>query len=342
MAAPPSTPAPRQSRPLRSRAARLFGGLAWTFLLGVALLFGTVLGWLGQAKGLSTGNLLAIAGNMRAEPKDVFKDDALTILILGCDEDLTVGGKHVTDHAARSDMMLLARMDFGKRKITGLSIPRDTRCDLPPYGVHKMNAYHKIAPLGQGPDLAKEATEYLLRTRSGEATVKIDKVVVVDYDAFVSFIDLLGGVNVDVDRDLYYVDRAGSLYVDLKKGPQRLGGYEAMGFVRIRKNAGDDYARQERQKQLLVAVKDQVAKQWTALPQIVDAGTRVMGNAFTLPEIVALANFARKVPKSSIKMGALPTVPGKGTFLVVDKRKIGPALEAYDMLEPDTEAVAHR
>ncbi len=348
MAAPNPAPTARAARRRPSRAARVIGGVFWTAWVGLALLGGTVLGWLGRSKGLSGGNLVKIVQNLNVQPKDVFKDDALTILILGCDEDLTPGGKHVTNHAARSDMMLLARLDFAKNRITGLSIPRDTRGDLPGYPVHKLNAYHAIAPLGQGPELAKEAVEHLLKGRRGTGVVRIDKVVVVDYDAFVDFIDLIGGVTVSTPIDLKYTDRAGNLFINIPKGTQRLGGYDAMGYVRIRKHAGDDYMRQERQKQLLLAVKDQIARQWTAFPQIVDAGTKVMGDAFTMPEIVAMANFARKVPKSNVRMGALPTVPGRGSFLLADKRKMTPTLEEYDLLDPDgrgsedESAVAHR
>ncbi|RYG27950.1 hypothetical protein EON81_29320, partial [bacterium] len=121
-----------------------------------------------------------------------------------------------------------------------------------------------------------------------------------------------------------------------------LRGYDAMGYVRIRKHAGDDYMRQDRQKQLLVGVKGQIAKQWTRFPTFLDAGVKVLGNTFDMPEIAALANFARHVPKNDIKLGALPTKQGRGSFLLVDQRKAKRALSEYGLVDDDPATVAQR
>ena len=319
-----------------SRSRRVFGGILWSMTLVGALGVGTVAGWLGKSEVFSKGGFQAVV-NMRRDPKEVFKDDAMNILILGCDEDLYYGGKQVLKPAARSDMMLVARLDFAKNRITGLSIPRDTRCQLPGDVPRKINAYHAIAPRGQGPELAREAVEHLLDNK-----VKIDRVVVVDYVAFVEFVDLIGGVQVYTPIDLKYVDRAGNLFVDIPKGTHKLGGYDAMGFVRIRKNAGDDYMRQDRQKQLLVGVKNQVGKQWTRLPVFIDAGIKVLGNSFDLAEISAMANFASKVPKDAIKLGALPTYAARrSSFLNVRQSELSQTLVEYGLID-EGPAVAHR
>ena len=318
-----------------SRSRRFFAGVLWVTVLGAALGVGTVAGWLRSSKALS-GNIVEIIKNQYREPKDVFKEDAMNVLILGCDEDLYYGGKQVLKTAARSDMMLVARLDFGRNRISGLSIPRDTRCALPGYKAKKINAYHAIAPAGQGPDLARRAVEHVL---GGE--VKIDRVVVVDYEAFMNFVNLIGGVQVTTPIDLKYTDQAGGLYVDIKKGTHLLDGYQAMGFVRIRKNAGDDYMRQDRQKQLLVGVKNQIGRQLTRVPQFIDAGVKVLGDSFDVPEIAALANFARKVPPASIKMGALPTHPGRGSNLEVTESKLERTLQEHGLV-PGAEAAIAR
>ncbi|MBI3721760.1 MAG: LCP family protein, partial [Fimbriimonas ginsengisoli] len=94
----------------------------------------------------------------RTTPQDVFGQDSLNVLVLGCDEDLTPGGKRVTKALARSDMMLLAHLDFERGSITGVAIPRDTLLGMSGYRPRKINAYHAIG----GPPLAKRAVEALL------------------------------------------------------------------------------------------------------------------------------------------------------------------------------------
>src|SRR5690349_11890698 len=85
-------------------------------------------------------------------PADEFKDKVLTLLILGCDEDRQSAkgsGKNrkpggILRHASRSDMMLVAKVDFAHRRISGISIPRDTLWQVPAYREQKINAYHYI------------------------------------------------------------------------------------------------------------------------------------------------------------------------------------------------------
>ncbi|RYG31110.1 hypothetical protein EON81_23605 [bacterium] len=320
-----------------SRARRVFLGALWGFWTLAFLGIGTTLGWLSTSEQLAPGKILSLVKTMRTDPKEVFHEDAMNILVLGCDEDLYYGGKTVLKHAARSDMMLVARLDFARKRITGISIPRDTRCDLPGYGIRKINAYHAIATYAEGPDLARRAVEHLLSDE-----VKIDRVVVIDYEAFMKFVDLIGGVEVSTPIPLKYTDRAGGLYIDIPKGTSRQDGYGAMGYVRIRKHAGDDYMRQDRQKQLLVAIKTQVSQQWTQIPRYVDAGVKVLGNTFDFNEITALAAFAGRVPKKDIVLGQLPTRPGRGSFLLIDERKARRAVAEAGLTGEDPATVAKR
>jgi len=273
-------------------------------------------------------NLTAIVRNMNRDPRETFGKDSLTLLLLGCDEDLAPGGKKVLTKASRADMILLAKLDFVNRRISGVSVARDIRSQLPNDRAHKINAYHRLAPLGQGGEMTKRAVEHLLRN-----DVQIDRVIELDYEAFMAFIDLIHGVKVSTPIDLHYVDRAGGLYIDIPKGTHLLNGYDAMGYVRIRKNAGDDYMRQERQRQLLLAVKDQLRVHWTLMPQIIDAGARVLGDSVTPPELAALATFAKTVPKESVKLGQLPTRQGRGSFLELDLKKSRKELVKLGFLE---------
>ncbi|MGV3618230.1 MAG: LCP family protein [Fimbriimonas sp.] len=317
------------SRP-KSRVARIFSGLAYATFLLAALLGGTAAGWVNKtpmSKALFVNQVIG-----REKPAEVFHEDSITLLLLGCDVDLTTGGARVTKKAARTDMMLVAKLDFANQRITGVSIPRDTECRLPGYRRMKINAYHAIAKSGEEDALTKQAVEHTL------PGVTIDRVVTLDYEAFQRVVNLIGGVDVIVPFDMKYTDRAGGLYIDLKSGNRHLDGYKAMGFVRYRK--GDrgyrdvtDFERQENQKKLLVAFKDQALKNWANLPSILQESKAVFGSSMTEGEIASLAFFAKDLPKENIQMGQIPVTERRGTTnLRVDDQALPGVLAQFALL----------
>ncbi|HLO98723.1 MAG TPA: LCP family protein [Fimbriimonas sp.] len=282
----------------------------WVMYLAVFGVVGSLAGWLFRN---TSANKVILPIIRNTPPEETFGKDVVNILLLGCDEELYYGGKQVLKRAGRADMILMARLDFKKNTITGISVPRDTRCQLPGDESHKINAYHNLAPKGQEAQAQKEAVEHL-------TGVKFDKVIVLDYLAFQDLIDTVGGVTVTIKDVMKYTDRAASLYIDFKPGVKKLDGYDAMCYVRFRKDKGGDFKRTERQRQLLVAFKGEVMKNWTRLPEIVAQGVKVFGKGMNEGEIAALANFSKKVPPTSIKMLRLPTGRGRGSFEELDVR----------------------
>jgi LCP family protein required for cell wall assembly len=309
---------------------RLFGVLlAW----GLAFGAGSVLGFIGRSSIMSEA--LRIQAQ-RIEPQEVFADrlgrprTSITVLVLGCDEDRYYGGPArsrraggILRHASRSDMMLVARMDFAERRVVGLSIPRDLLVQLPGYRTHKINAYHAIGFNQGGAERAKQlarlASEHVLG-------LTIDRVVVLDFNAFQEMIDLLGGVEVYVERDMKYTDRAGGLFIDLRKGRQVLDGYQAMGFVRFRKGE-DDFQRQQRQREVMLAIKDRAFERWQVSPEVADMSLQVMGQAFSATEVASLALFLRDVRSEDIVLEPVPVNDGPGTGLLLDSRALAEKLK---------------
>lgn len=246
------------------------------------------------------------------QPKDTFKQSSVNILLLGCDEDLAPGGLKVLKQAGRADMILLAHLDFDNHTITGISVPRDTRCQLPGQPAHKINAYHNLAK----PEEAKQKQQDAVTFLTG---VKVDRTIVLDYVAFQSLVDSIGGITVTIKDKMDYDDNAGMLHVHFKPGVKKLDGYDAMCYVRFRKDTGGDFKRTERQRQLLMAFKGEVVKNWAKLPEITEQGVKVLGeDTFTDKEVAALAIFARGVPQKDIKMLRLPTSQGSGSFEELD------------------------
>ncbi len=270
------------------------------------------------------------------KPQQIFdQSGAITILILGCDEDRYYGGKQILDKAARSDMMLLARMDFTNKKITALSIPRDIVVELPGFRRHRINAYHSLGKdSAEGRELSKRAVEYLL-------SVDIDRVVDLNYGAFQDMVNLVGGVEIFVPKNLKYTDKAGDLFIDIKAGRQTLNGYDAMCFVRYRK--GDsDFERQSRQKDLMLAFKQKVMSMPGKLPMVTEKARDVLGGVLSAEEVAALALFAQEIGNDNVKMGQIPVVDlegGNKYDLAVDRRKVEEVLRFHNFRETNTTAL---
>nr|WP_249030683.1 LCP family protein [Sporomusa acidovorans] len=167
----------------------------------------------------------------------------INILVLGADER--------QDDTGRSDTTFVTTIDTDAKKITMLSIPRDTRVKIPGHGWDKINHAYAFG----GSKLSKESVENLLG-------IKIDYTVVININGFVRMIDAIGGVTIDVDKRMKYADPYddnGGLYIDLQPGVQKLNGKTAIEYVRYRDEEGD-IGRVARQQKFLKALLQEFTK----------------------------------------------------------------------------------
>jgi LCP family protein required for cell wall assembly len=128
---------------------------------------------------------------------------------------------------------------------TLVSIPRDSLVTIPGYGENKINAAYAFG----GPEL-------LVQTVESATGVRIDGYVEVGFDGFYRVVQATGGVDVCLDQPIDDV-RAG---IDLQAGCQRLGGADALGYVRARySDPRGDLGRVERQRTFLRALAERAA-----------------------------------------------------------------------------------
>ena len=177
---------------------------------------------------------------------------AQTILVLGSDRRF-VDIKQ--DNPARSDTMMLVRLDPSKEATAVMNIPRDLKVPIqvPGGGIEttKINAAYSYG----GPALAVKTVKSLLH-------IPINHVVNVNFGGFQRAVNRLGCVYVDVDRR-YYHSNAGlapsAQYaeIDVPAGYQKLCGEKSLDYVRFR-HADDDLVRSARQQDFLRQAKDQI------------------------------------------------------------------------------------
>jgi LCP family protein required for cell wall assembly len=253
----------------------------------------------------------------------------LNILVLGCDSDY-YDNKPVAIKGTpgRSDAIMMAHLDFDKKTLQVLSIPRDTAVPIPGYrGFHKVNAAHSYG----GNDLSTTT----IRQDFG---INADYTVSLDFDSFQKVVDAVHGVDLTVDKQLDYDDNWGNLHIHLKPGYQHLNGYHAMGFVRIR-HTDDDLHRTERQHEFIEALRKKVMSpsNFWALPDVMNAITDDIKANMTQKQMLSLVHWATQLDKSNIHLSTLPSTEDP-KFVYADPVK-APAMIADMFFNGDPKAV---
>ena len=175
---------------------------------------------------------------------DMFHEDTLddvviskekcNILILGTDKGGTL-----------TDVMMLAQIDPNTQKAVVMSIPRDTYIKYNGR-MMKINQVHSI-----GHRNGKRGSETAILAVKELTGIPINHFVKVNFDAFESCIDELGGVEFDVPQRMKYKDPYQDLDIDLMPGMQHLDGDKAEQLIRFRRYKNGDIDRIKVQQDFL-------------------------------------------------------------------------------------------
>jgi LCP family protein required for cell wall assembly len=194
---------------------------------------------------------------------------------------------------SRSDTMLLASIDPKLDQAVIISIPRDTRVNVPGSPLDKICTANFVG----GPEYAVDIVEDFLG-------VDIDYYVEADFKGFEKIIDLIGGVSINVPQRMYKPSEGINLY----PGPQKLNGYDALAFVRFRDYLFGDIDRTAHQQEFLVALADELLQPKTIpkLPGLVKEARSFVNTNMGLKDIIRIASWAPGFSSSSISTQTLP------------------------------------
>jgi LCP family protein required for cell wall assembly len=150
---------------------------------------------------------------------------------------------------ARSDTLMLIRLDPKQNATTVLSIPRDLRVTIPGHGIDKVNAAYGEGGL----DLTTRTVKELLSTPASR--FRVNHAIAVNFKGFREAVDIVNCVYIDVDRRYYHSNAGvpiGQRYaeIDVQPGYQRLCGQRALEYVRFR-HLDNDIVRADRQQDFL-------------------------------------------------------------------------------------------
>jgi LCP family protein required for cell wall assembly len=207
----------------------------------------------------------AVKALTKNDPAAATPGAPFNMLLLGADKRGNAGD-------SRSDTIVFARIDPGAKRIWLLSLPRDTKAEIPGYGVGKLNKAYQEG----GAALAIDTVEQLLG-------LPINHYMEVNVGGFRRIVSALGGVWVNVDTNITDPKAADSQAkpedYTIKAGYQRLNPQQALVFVRSRAFPDADFTRMRHQQAFFRAVMQQSLQ---------------VGNLLKLPTIVReTASFTR-------------------------------------------------
>jgi LCP family protein required for cell wall assembly len=240
-----------------------------------------------------------------------------------------------------TDTMIVASLDPVAGTVSMVSIPRDM-VDVPlPNGkvfrgkINSLAAYARNHPSefkganGRGIDVLQGALGTLLGLR-------IDYYAIVNLPGFVSVIDRLGGINVNVERgfcDPTYTERGFDRGFSITAGRHHLDGWAALAYARVRKAAGEsDFSRAARQQEVLSGIRDKVVNGGfledpigllRSLSRTVQTNVprRLVPDLVTWAQDVDRADTYRDVISRPLVRGTLE-LPGRGSIQLPDIKGI--------------------
>lgn len=247
--------------------------------------------------GLGTGMFLGIKvyqelfgpeGSLRGLDKTV------NVLFMGIDA-------RDTESNSRSDTMIMASIDTETEKIALVSVPRDTHIKTSTGKNEKINAVNYI----EGPEAACEVVGKLLNTR-------VEYYVVTNFVGFKDIIDTLGGVHIDIEKDMYHSDPINpELEINIHKGYQYMDGKNALNYVRYRGGPTADIGRTQRQQKFIKAMADEMLSTSTIskLPRLIPQLSKNIKTNIPVKDLAFLARMGRDFDTTDMAAQTLPGYP---------------------------------
>lgn len=246
------------------------------------------------------------------------------ILVLGFDARTVENGVE----ASRTDTIFFIAWRPQLKKAGIFSVPRDSLVELASFGRQRIN----MAYVYGGYELTRETVENLL-------DLPVHRFVGVDFAAFKELVDLVGGVEIEVDKRMLYTDKSAGLHIDLQPGRQRLDGEKALNYVRYRRDPLGDITRVRRQQLFLSALAGELKKGMTPerLFTLIRIARKYLQTDLSAGEILVLYYlFTRLDPGKDLTFA---TLPGEfyGAYWRLNERELKRMLEPYAMSGPEGE-----
>jgi len=259
----------------------------------------------------------------------------LNVLLIGVDAP-------TLDESARADTIMLVSYEPRTNKLYLFSIPRDTYVEPPGFGHCKINATNN-------PDFNPAfGTLMLLKTVEKLLGIKVHAYIKTNFQGFVKVIDILGGVTINIEKDMVYYDPIDKYKIDLKKGIWRLNGQAALQYVRFRADLADfavrdgkPVGRVGRQANFIRAIFKEISqpRNWFKLGQVGEAAADAIETDLPPQLIMRLATQLLSLKPDDIQALAFPgddaTIDAQ-SYIIANKEKLQKLVLEFLSDEPKT------
>jgi LCP family protein required for cell wall assembly len=226
--------------------------------------------------------------------------EPMTLLLIGMDINILTPESHdSTGGVPRTDTMILAIIDPYLNRVSLISIPRDSLVVYPDGVEYRLN---EASTYSGGFDLTRKLVAQL-------TGISVDRMMIVNFESFKHLVNLVGGVEIDVDKRMYYANENGVATINLKKGKQILNGEKALQYVRFRNEPLGDISRVERQRKFLITLMAKLNRPETLFKtgDLMAIARKYTKSDLSKKEMLRLFNFAHKLKsKTGITSYTLP------------------------------------
>ncbi len=236
------------------------------------------------------------------------KDGIKNILIMGSDA-------RPGEKTSRTDSMMILTVDNIHKDLKITSLARDTFVDIPGYGYSKLT--HAYA-------FGKE--DLLVKTIEKNFGIDINDLVLINFESFIAIIDSLGGVTVDVTQNEInelnkFIPETYKWSTNKDKGPiqfikapgqQKLNGYQALSFARIRHN-DSAFNRDNRQRMIVANLMKEIKNTSKfKYPSLLKAASPYIKTSMSTSDIIKYALNVLFIGTDNIKQMEFPIVDPPG------------------------------
>lgn len=247
------------------------------------------------------GGMQGLLSTLVGHDEETIKNlDPIQVLLMGVSTDN--GGK-------LTDTIIIGTYDPKNQTASLLSIPRDTFVGKNPKsgtGSDKINSLYQ-----KGPEKTLEKVNEI-------TGLDIKYYMVIDNQALIKLVDVIGGVEFNVPINMKYDDPSQNLHINLKKGLQTLDGDKAEQLLRFRKGnkgetypeeyGGNDYGRMKTQRDFMIETAKQTiqAKNILKVKDIVDIAYEYVETNLSISTIKDYVPYAINIDIEGIQSAVLP------------------------------------
>lgn len=224
------------------------------------------------------------------------------------------------EKGTRTDCLIVASLNNETKEVKIVSVYRDSFLDLSDGRLQKCNAAYSYG-----------GAEQAINMLNMNLDLDIQDFVTVDFTAVSDVVDLLGGIEIDIQEEEVqylneFIDETGAVAGKpanhiTTAGVQILDGVQATTYARIRSTAGSDFTRTERQRRVIEKIAEKAVKSdLVTINKIINQVFPKIKTSLSMTEIL---NYAKSFAKYKIAgttgfpmEKTTDTIPGKGSIVI--------------------------